>query len=99
MFAIIRKSYVQIRVEKRYKSFDEPPFPGVLMLNAVLTVKQSCANSHKGKGWELFTDAVIKAVSDRNKGVVFLLWGKDAQKKASVVSKVIDYIVDTIPSI
>jgi uracil-DNA glycosylase len=59
---------------------------GVLMINTVLTVRQGEANSHKGKGWELFTDEVIRAVDKRakvnGKGVVFLLWGKPATEKA-----------------
>lgn len=60
---------------------------GVLLLNACLTVQAHQANSHKDKGWEKFTDAVIKTVSQRNRGVVFLLWGSYAQKKAAVVDK------------
>lgn len=61
---------------------------GVLLLNACLTVQATMANSHKDKGWEKITDAVIKAVSDECRGgVVFLLWGAYAQKKAVVVDK------------
>ncbi|XP_076035493.1 uracil-DNA glycosylase-like [Oratosquilla oratoria] len=60
---------------------------GVLLLNACLTVKAHNANSHKDKGWERLTDAVIKVISEQNRGVVFLLWGSYAQKKASVVDK------------
>lgn len=59
-----------------------------MLLNACLTVQAHQANSHKEKGWERFTDAVIKTVSQRNSGVVFLLWGSYAQKKAAVVNKV-----------
>lgn len=54
---------------------------GVLLLNAVLTVRAGQPNSHKGKGWEQFTDVVIRCVSDRQDGVVFVLWGANAQKK------------------
>lgn len=61
---------------------------GVLLLNACLTVQAHKANSHKDHGWEKFTDCVIKTISDSNKGVVFLLWGSYAQKKAVVVDKV-----------
>nr|XP_053634004.1 uracil-DNA glycosylase-like isoform X1 [Cherax quadricarinatus] len=60
---------------------------GVLLLNACLTVQAHKANSHKDQGWEKFTDCVIKTISDCNRGVVFLLWGSYAQKKASVVDK------------
>ncbi len=58
---------------------------GVLLLNAVLTVQMANANSHQGKGWELFTDAVIRAVNDLPQPVVFILWGSYAQKKAAFV--------------
>ena len=58
---------------------------GVLLINAVLTVRQGQANSHKGKGWEKFTDAVIKAVSAKDERVVFILWGAYAGKKESLI--------------
>jgi uracil-DNA glycosylase len=59
-----------------------------LLLNACLTVKAANANSHQGKGWEELTDAVIKWISENSTGVVFLLWGSYAQKKAASVDKV-----------
>lgn len=58
---------------------------GVLMLNAVLTVRAHEANSHKGKGWETFTDAAIRAVNERPDPVVFVLWGGYARKKIELV--------------
>lgn len=58
---------------------------GVLLLNATLTVRANTPGSHQKKGWEIFTDAVIKAVSDRKKGVVFLLWGNFAQTKEDLI--------------
>ncbi|PRX08080.1 UNVERIFIED_ORG: uracil-DNA glycosylase [Martelella mediterranea] len=58
---------------------------GVLLLNSVLTVRQAAAASHRGKGWENFTDAVIRVVNDECPHVVFMLWGAYAQKKASFV--------------
>jgi uracil-DNA glycosylase len=58
---------------------------GVLLLNAVLTVRAHQANSHKGKGWEKFTDAVIRAVSDKADPVVFVLWGGYARKKKALI--------------
>jgi uracil-DNA glycosylase len=59
---------------------------GVLLLNSTLTVRAHQAASHSGKGWETFTDAVIRAVSENRKNVVYLLWGSFAQKKADVVN-------------
>ena len=55
---------------------------GVVLLNAVLTVRAHQANSHQGKGWENFTDAVLRAINARDSRVVFLLWGSYAQRKA-----------------
>ncbi|HMS20100.1 uracil-DNA glycosylase [uncultured Sphingorhabdus sp.] len=58
---------------------------GVLLLNSVLTVEMAKAASHQGKGWERFTDAVIRLVNAKEEPVVFLLWGAYAQKKAAFV--------------
>ena len=58
---------------------------GVLLLNAVLTVRAGAPNSHKDKGWEKFTDAVLRAVNERDTPAVFLLWGSYAQKKAKLI--------------
>jgi uracil-DNA glycosylase len=60
---------------------------GVLLLNSVLTVEANRAASHAGKGWENFTDAVIRLVNDLPRPVVFILWGSYAQKKAAFVDK------------
>lgn len=58
---------------------------GVLMLNTVLTVRQGQAHSHRGKGWEQFTDEVIRKLSDREEPVIFVLWGRPAQKKKQFI--------------
>ena len=58
---------------------------GVLLLNSVLTVEMTTAASHRGKGWEKFTDAVIRLVNAKTDPVVFMLWGNYAQKKADFV--------------
>lgn len=58
---------------------------GVLLLNATLTVRAHQAGSHQGKGWETFTDAVIKKISEKKENVVFLLWGGYAKKKGAKV--------------
>ena len=60
---------------------------GVLLLNAVLTVRAHQANSHKNKGWETFTDAVIQAVAQKSAPVVFVLWGAYAQKKIPLIEQ------------
>jgi uracil-DNA glycosylase len=58
---------------------------GVLLLNAVLTVRDGEPNSHKGKGWETFTDAAIRAVNERGERVVFILWGGYAARKEALI--------------
>ena len=60
---------------------------GVLLLNATLTVEAGKAGSHQSKGWETFTDAAIKALSDRREGLVFMLWGSYAQQKGRVIDR------------
>jgi uracil-DNA glycosylase len=59
---------------------------GVLLLNTVLTVRAHNANSHQGMGWERFTDAVIQAVNAQDRPIVFLLWGRPAQMKKSMLN-------------
>jgi len=60
---------------------------GVLLLNSVLTVRDSEAASHQGKGWETFTDKIISVINEQTQNVVFLLWGSYAQKKGQVIDR------------
>ena len=57
---------------------------GVLLLNAVLTVRAHQAASHAGRGWETFTDAVVRAIATRKQGIVYMLWGSYAQRKGAI---------------
>lgn len=59
---------------------------GVLLLNTALTVRAGEANSHSGKGWEIFTDSVIKRLNEREKPIVFLLWGRNARTKQELIT-------------
>ncbi|MDE6939621.1 MAG: uracil-DNA glycosylase, partial [Lachnospiraceae bacterium] len=59
---------------------------GVLLLNTVLTVRAHQANSHQGKGWEKFTDAIIQAVNAQDRPIVYMLWGKPAQRKIPMLT-------------
>jgi len=67
---------------------------GVLLLNAILTVRCAEAASHSKLGWQTFTDAVIKTISDRCEGVVFLLWGNFARSKASLIDTSRHYVLE-----
>lgn len=60
---------------------------GVLLLNTVLTVRDSMPNSHKGKGWEVFTDAVIRKLNQRERPMVFILWGANAKAKEALITE------------
>ena len=66
---------------------------GVLLLNATLTVREGQAGSHQNKGWEQFTDTVIKTISDKKEGVIFLLWGNYAKAKEALIDASRHYIL------
>ncbi len=66
---------------------------GVLLLNSVLTVEAGRAASHQSKGWERFTDAVIRLINDQQRNVVFILWGAYAQKKATIVNRARHHVI------
>lgn len=68
---------------------------GVLLLNAVLTVRAYQAASHRGMGWEDFTTQVIRALNQREKPLVFILWGNDARKKKSLITNKGHYIIES----
>jgi len=67
---------------------------GVLLLNAVLTVRAHQANSHKGKGWEIFTDRVIELVNEKETPVVFMLWGANARAKKSLITNPVHFVLE-----
>ena len=70
---------------------------GVLLLNSVLTVRAHQAASHAGRGWETFTDAVVRAISMRKTEVVYMLWGSYAQRKGAMVSPLSNCILKAVP--
>ncbi len=69
---------------------------GVLLLNATLTVRANNAGSHQNKGWEIFTDNVIKILSEQKKEIIFILWGNFAQAKESLIDKNKHYILKSV---
>jgi uracil-DNA glycosylase len=83
---ILKELHDDVGCPKPKNGFLEPwSRQGVLLLNAVLTVRAGEPNSHRGKGWERFTDAAIEAVSAKPDPVVFVLWGAPAQKKLALI--------------
>lgn len=69
---------------------------GVMLLNTVLTVRAGEANSHKGMGWESFTDRIISLLNDREDPVVFILWGSNAQSKLKIINNPKHYIIKSV---
>ena len=69
---------------------------GVLLLNTVLTVRSGEANSHQNKGWEIFTDEIIRQLNNHRDGIVFLLWGNNAKKKKELITNPQHYILETV---
>jgi uracil-DNA glycosylase len=68
---------------------------GVLLLNATLTVRAHAAGSHQNQGWEQFTDAIIKTLSNQKTGLVFILWGNYAQKKGAVIDRTKHLVIES----
>ncbi|RMD76962.1 uracil-DNA glycosylase [Candidatus Dojkabacteria bacterium] len=66
---------------------------GIMLLNTTLTVRSGQANSHYGKGWEIFTNKIIKIVSEKTNKVAFILWGKNAAEKAKIIDKTKHFIL------
>ena len=83
-----------LRVVRRSGNLEDWAEQGVLLLNAVLTVRRGQAGSHAGKGWEIFTDRVIELLNERSDPVVFLLWGGYARKKKALITNPRHYVLE-----
>ncbi|MBP9771071.1 uracil-DNA glycosylase [Candidatus Gracilibacteria bacterium] len=84
---IYKEIETDLKVERPTKgNLDNWARQGVLLLNATLTVRANTPGSHQNQGWEEFTNAVIKAISDKKENIVFLLWGKYAQDKGTIIN-------------
>ena len=68
---------------------------GVLLLNAVLTVRAHAANSHRGHGWEIFTDKIIRLLNDHERPIAFILWGNPARRKKNMITNPRHFIVES----
>lgn len=75
------------RIKNKQGNLESWAKQGVLLLNAVLTVEEGLASSHAGRGWEQFTDAVIKKLSEEKEGLVFMLWGNYAKQKSAFIDQ------------
>ncbi|MEM9411339.1 MAG: uracil-DNA glycosylase [Planctomycetota bacterium] len=95
---IFKELKADLDIENRNGDLTAWARQGVLLLNTVLTVEKSNAHSHRGKGWEIFTDYVIQKIGQRKDPIVFLLWGNPAIKKNALIQKHHKVITSTHPS-
>lgn len=82
----LKNIFKEIGTEPKDRTLVSWAKQGVLLLNTVLSVEENSPACHRGKGWEIFTDKIISLLNARNEGITFMLWGKDAQKKESLIS-------------
>lgn len=96
----LRNIYKELKddlgVERKTNELDAWAMQGVLLLNAALTVRAHSANSHKDLGWEVFTDFIIKEISNRRENIVFVLWGAFAQKKAELIDANKHFVIKSV---
>ncbi|WP_300329721.1 uracil-DNA glycosylase [Fusobacterium sp.] len=69
---------------------------GILMINTVLTVRDGLANSHKGRGWEIFTDRIIELLNEKDEPVIFILWGNNAKTKKKLITNKNHFIIEGV---
>ena len=83
---IFKELYSDLNIKRTKGNLNDWAKQGVLLLNTVLTVEKDIPNSHKGKGWELFTDSIIKKINEKETPVVYILWGNNAKMKKSLIT-------------
>jgi uracil-DNA glycosylase len=83
---IFKELHTDLGIQRTNRNLSDWARQGVLLLNTVLTVRAGQAGSHRGKGWETFTDSVISLLNAREKPVIFVLWGNDAKKKLPLIT-------------
>ena len=92
---IFKEYKSDLKIERTDTDLTDWALNGVFLLNTVLTVEKDNANSHKNKGWEIFTDFVIKKISDELENVVFILWGNQAKEKKNLIDIDKHYIIES----
>ena len=90
---IFKELKEDLGIERTNNDLQDWALQGVLLLNSTLTVKAHEPNSHKDLGWEIFTDFIIKEISDKKENVVFVLWGAFAQKKISSIDETKHFVI------
>ena len=92
---IFKELYSDLGIVRTNNCLSDWAKQGVLLLNAIMTVEKDKPLSHKDKGWEIFTDTVIKKLNERNKPVIFVLWGSFARSKKELITNPIHHIIES----
>lgn len=92
---IFKELYDDLGIKRTKNDLTDWANQGVLLLNAVLSVRKDTPLSHKDKGWEIFTDQIIKKLNDRNTPIIFVLWGNYARSKKGLINNPIHHIIES----
>lgn len=92
---IFKELYSDLGITRTNNCLSDWAKQGVLLLNAIMTVEKDKPLSHKDRGWEIFTDNVIKQLNERNKPVIFVLWGSFARSKKELITNPIHHIIES----
>lgn len=92
---IFKELSTDLNINRTTRNLSDWAKQGVLLLNTVLTVRAGEAASHKNMGWEIFTDTIIKHLNNKNKQIIFVLWGADARKKTSFLTNPVHKIIES----
>lgn len=92
---ILKELYNDLGIVRNYNELTDWARQGVLLLNSVLTVVKDTPLSHRGKGWEIFTDNIISRLNERSEPIVFILWGSYARSKKELITNKCHYIIES----
>ena len=92
---IFKELYADLGIKRVNNNLTDWAQQGILLLNSVLTVEKDKAFSHKNKGWEVFTDTIIKKLNEREEPVIFVLWGNSARQKKELIDLSKHYIIES----
>ena len=93
---IFKELYSDLGIKRTKTDLTDWAKEGVLLLNSIMTVVKDTPLSHKGKGWEKFTDTVIEKLGEREEPIVFILWGSYARSKKELITNPIHHIVESV---
>jgi uracil-DNA glycosylase len=92
---IFKELYNDTNIKRERGTLDDWSKQGVLLLNTVMTVEKDKPNSHKGKGWELFTDEIVRKLNDKESPIVFILWGNNARTKKVLITNPLHLVLES----